>query len=89
MEQASLHQVAGLRIVTLNAGDLRERPVVLYGVLQYVARDKANMAAINPIGYPNCRDYCLLFPLNHQLQFAEAHNHCLLQHLGETTTMMM
>ncbi len=39
------------------------------------------MAAIDPIGYPNCCDCCLLFPLNHQLHLAEAHKLILLQHL--------
>ena len=81
MEQASIRQVAGLRIVTQNAGDLRKRLIVSRSVLHYVVREKANRAAINPTGYPNCRDCHLLFPLNHQLQFAEAHNHVLLQHI--------
>ena len=87
MEQASLRRVAGLRIVTQNVGDLRERPVISRGVLHHVARDKANMAAINLVGYPNCCDYHLLFPLNHQLHLAEAHNHVLFQH--NTTNLVL
>jgi hypothetical protein len=48
MEQASIRQVAGLRIVTQNAGDLRKRLIVSRSVLHYVVREKANRAAINP-----------------------------------------
>ncbi len=55
-------QVAGLRISTKNAGDLREQPVVSCGVSHHAARDEANAAAIDPIRYPNCCDPCLLFP---------------------------
>ena len=50
--------------------------------LGHVARDKANAAAVDPIGYPNCCNCRLLFPLNHQLQFLKAHNHVLLQHFA-------
>ena len=88
MEQASIRQVAGLRIVTQNAGDLRKRLIVSRSVLHYVVREKANRAAINPTGYPNCRDCHLLFPLNHQLQFAEAHNHVLLQHIAANLVLL-
>ena len=88
MEQASLRQVAGLRIVTQNAGDLHESPIVSCGVLHHVVRDKANAAAIDPIGYPNCRDHRLLFPHNHQLQFAKAHDHVLLQHFPANLVLL-
>jgi hypothetical protein len=86
--QASLRWVAGLCIVTQNAGDLRKSPVVLCGVLHHVARDKANVAAINPISYPNCRGRRLLFLCNHQLQFAKAHNHVLLQHFTANLVLL-
>jgi hypothetical protein len=69
MEQALLRQVAGLRIVTQNAGDLRERPVVLRSVLHHVTRDKANAAAIDTIG-----SYILFYVKNvHQCAYYYAH----------------
>ena len=71
MEQVSLRQVAGLHVVAQNTGDLRKSPVISCSVLHHVARDKANAAAIDPIGYPNFCDCHLLFPRNHQLQFAK------------------
>ena len=89
MKQASLRRVAGLRIRTQNAGDLRERPVVSRGVFHHVARDKANAAAIDPIRYPNCCDRCLLLPLNHQLHLVEEHNHVLLQHLTANLVLLV
>ena len=88
MKQALLHRVTGLRIITQNAGDLRERPIILHGMLHHVARGKANVAAIDPIGYSNCRSRHLIFPLNHQQQFAEAHNHVLLQHLAANLVLL-
>jgi hypothetical protein len=41
--------------------------------LTTVVRGKVNVAAINPIRYPNCCNCRLLFPLNHQLHLTEAH----------------
>ncbi len=81
MKQVSLRRVAALCIRTQNMGDLCKRPVVSRGVFHHVAREKANAAAIDPIGYSNCCNRRLLLPLNHQLHLAEAHNHVLLQHL--------
>ena len=74
-KKALLLRVAGLRICTKHASDLREHPVISCGVSHHVARDKANAAAIDPIYYPNCCNRRLLFPLNHQLNLTtEAHH---------------
>ena len=81
-KQATLYQVAGLRISTKNVGDLCECPVVLRGMPHHVARDKANAAAMDPVYHPNHRDCCLLFPLHHQLHLTESQHHILLQHLA-------
>jgi len=81
-KHASLRRVADLRIVAKNMGDLRKRPIVSSGMPHHVARDKANAAAIDPVGYPNCCDCHSLFPLNHQLNLMEAHHNIHLQNLA-------
>jgi hypothetical protein len=68
----------GLSIATKNTGDLPKRTVISCGVSHHEARDKANVAAIDPARHPNCCDCRLLFPLNHQLNLLEAHHNVLL-----------
>ena len=47
-------RVAAHRIRAKNTGRMRERPIVMSGMLHHVTKEEANSAAIDPTSNPNC-----------------------------------
>ncbi len=53
------------RIPVENAGNLRERSVVVSSVPHHVAREEADTAAIHPLDHPNHFNCLLLLSVHH------------------------
>ena len=77
----ALHSVTAGLIRIENTGVLHHHSIVACGMPHHVAREEANMAAINAITYPICRDRHLLAPVNQNLHLAQVHHHVAGQHL--------